>query len=129
MYEVTEEEFEEAIHLGIALIPERFRCDIDNVSFIAQDEPDACQLASIGKGDHLHRELLGLYSGIALTRRSPTGYGAGNTMPDTITVFQGPHQRIASSREQLFENVRRTVVHEVGHYFGMDEEQVRKMGY
>jgi predicted Zn-dependent protease with MMP-like domain len=46
-----------------------------------------------------------------------------------ITIFKGPHERVAYSREQLFEQVRKTVVHEVGHYFGMDEDQLREMGY
>lgn len=128
MFEVSDEEFEEAISRGIESIPERFRRDIENVVFVAQDEPNASQLALINRGDSLHRELLGLYSGVSRTRRGAY-YGAGSAVPDVITVFQGPHQRIANSREQLFENVRRTVVHEVGHYFGMDEEQLREMGY
>ena len=49
--------------------------------------------------------------------------------PDSITIFKGPHERISSSRDELFELVRRTVVHEVGHHFGLDEEQLRAMGY
>lgn len=129
MFEVTDGEFEEAVQRGIDCIPERFRNELENVAFAVQDEPDASQRATMVDSDCAgRRELLGLYAGIPLNRRG-AGYGGYSSMPDMITIFKSPHQRIAWSKEDLYENVRRTVVHEVGHYFGMDEDQLREMGY
>ena len=129
MFEVTEDEFEEAVRRGIECIPARFRDQIDNVAFCMQDEPDAGQRASMVQSEcRGRRELLGLYSGIPLSKRG-ADYGGYSSMPDMITVFKGPHERMAWSKESLFENVRKTVVHEVGHYFGLDEDQLRAMGY
>ncbi|MEP6963624.1 MAG: metallopeptidase family protein, partial [Acidobacteriota bacterium] len=68
--------------------------------------------------------LLGLYEGRPLTVR---GAADGFHMPDQITIFQGPHERMARSVEHLEELVAETVWHEVAHYFGMDEGQVRRM--
>lgn len=129
MVQVTDDEFEQAVQAGIDSIPARFRDQIDNVAFCLQDEPDPGQRARMtGSACPGRRELLGLYSGISLARRG-AGYGGYGSMPDMITVFKGPHERLAWSKEELFENVRRTVVHEVGHYFGMDEAQLAAMGY
>lgn len=130
LYEVDDEEFEQMIQDALLSIPERFRSAIDNVAFVMQEEPDAYQRSRISRGtsDHVRKELLGLYSGIALTRRGAY-YGTGNTQPDIITIFKGPHMRVSRSAEDLHERVRKTVVHEVGHYFGMDEQQLRDMGY
>ena len=72
-------------------------------------------------------DLLGLYDGVSLYDRGD-GYGVGD-YPDTITIFKGPHERLGGNREETLEEVRRTVIHEVAHYFGMDEEQVDDMGY
>ena len=70
---------------------------------------------------------MGLYSGIAMTERGDY-YGYGE-FPDTITIFKGPHERMGLSHADTIEEIRRTVVHEIAHYFGMDEEQVDEMGY
>lgn len=70
-------------------------------------------------------DLLGLYDGIPLTERDDY---AGD-VPDVITVFKGPHERLCNSREEMVEEIRKTVVHEIGHYFGMDEEAIDEMGY
>ena len=126
MYRTTDTEFQEAVENAILSIPEDFRVLIDNVAFVVQDEPTVSQLASVGGKPR--QELLGLYSGIALTRRS-IHYGTGGPQPDTITIFKGPHERVSFSQEDLTERIRVTVLHEVGHYFGMNEQQLRDAGY
>lgn len=71
-------------------------------------------------------DFLGLYDGIPLTERD----GAYDfEVPDVITVFKGAHERSFDTREEMVEEIRKTVVHEIGHYFGMDEEAIARMGY
>src|SRR5262249_35736734 len=82
-----------------------------------ESEPSRAQLARL-RGS----TLLGLYEGRPLTVRSVSD---GFVMPDRITIFQGPHERLARSPEHLRELVEDTLWHEVAHYFGMDERQVR----
>lgn len=122
MYRISDIEFQEAVEKAILSIPENFRAIIDNVAFVVQEEPTNAQRVTFGG------ELLGLYSGISLPRRS-IHYGIGGPQPDTITIFKGPHERVSFSQEDLIERVRVTVLHEVGHYFGMNEQQLRDAGY
>ena len=70
-------------------------------------------------------DLLGLYDGIPLTERDEYDF----CPPDVITVFKGPHERLCATREEMVEEIRKTVVHEIGHYFGMDEDDIQRMGY
>ncbi len=70
-------------------------------------------------------DLLGLYDGIPLTERDEYDF----CPPDVITVFKGPHERLCETREEMVEEIRKTVVHEIGHYFGMDEDDIQRMGY
>jgi predicted Zn-dependent protease with MMP-like domain len=101
-------------------IPPRFRKRMKNIALLVEDEPSAAQLARgrVPRGG----TLLGLYEGRPLTQRSVFEPFA---MPDRITIFQGPHMRMARSAEELAKLVEDTVWHEVAHYFGMDERQVR----
>ena len=103
-----------------ARIPARFRKRLKNVALIVEPEPSAAQLAR-GRVEH-GNTLLGLYEGRPLTQRSVFESFA---MPDRITIFQGPHERLARTPEDLPRLVADTVWHEVAHYFGMDELQVR----
>ena len=128
MYRTTDTEFQEAVEKAILSIPEDFRVIIDNVAFVVQEEPTYSQLTSVGGNRSPRKELLGLYSGIALPRRS-VHYGIGGPQPDIITIFKGPHERVSFSQEDLTERIRVTVLHEVGHYFGMNEQQLREAGY
>ena len=128
---MTDEEFEAAVEAAIDSIPDRFFDELDNVVFAVDDEPSAEQRARSGEdgaaceGD----ELLGLYDGVPLTERDSL-YGTGE-LPDVITVFKGPHERCFAELgdETLRDEIRRTVIHEVGHYFGNDEETLAAMGY
>ena len=126
MIRLTDEEFEEAVQDAIDSIPDEFLDELENVAFVIADEPTKQDFRGDGyftkKGD-----LLGLYDGRAMTNRGGS-YGLGD-YPDTITIFKGPHERLGDTRENVLEEIRRTVVHEIAHYFGMDEEQVGDMGY
>ena len=126
MFRITDEEFEAAVQDAIDSFPDEFLDELDNVAFILADEPsDEDQ-----EGDGLYADngdLLGLYDGVSLLERSD-GYGF-NDYPDTITIFKGPHERLCDNRADVLEEIRITVVHEVAHYFGMDEDQVDEMGY
>mgnify|MGYP002396208544 CR=1 FL=1 len=69
-------------------------------------------------------ELLGLYQGVPLDRR---GFYYGNVLPDKITLFQNPIESICKTKEEVKEKVREVIIHEVGHYFGLDDERLREL--
>ena len=114
------QEFDRLVSAAYARIPVRFRKRLKNVALMVEPEPTPRQLASgrVPRGG----TLLGLYEGRPLTTRSVFEPFA---MPDRITIFQGPHERLASSPDHLARMVEDTVWHEVAHYFGMNEFQVR----
>jgi predicted Zn-dependent protease with MMP-like domain len=107
---VTRREFDQMVERCLARIPARFRRRMENVALLVEDEPPT-------------PGLLGLYHGRPLPSRSA---GESFAMPDRITIYQGPHQRMARDRAHLERIVLDTVWHEVAHYFGMDEQQVRR---
>ena len=107
---MDQEEFEKIVERAVQRIPPAFRKRIENVAIIVEPEPP-------------RRGLLGLYQGVPLTERSVYD---GFRMPDKITIYQGPHERMAHNPEQLEEMVAETVWHEIAHYFGMDEAEVRR---
>ena len=126
MVSLTDEEFEGAVQDALDSIPDEFLDELENVAIVIADEPDGEDF----EGDGYYAEggdLLGLYDGLALTERDG-GYGFGD-YPDTITIFKGPHERLDDSRAVVLEEVRKTVVHELAHYFGLDEDRVDDMGY
>lgn len=96
---------------------------LDNVAIIVGDRPTPQQLAQVGlsPGDL----LFGLYVGVPKTRR---GFTYGETIPDKILIFQRPIERVCRTPAQVRAEVRRTVLHEIGHHFGMDEGQLRAAG-
>lgn len=71
-------------------------------------------------------DLLGLFDGLSIVERA-NGYD--DDIPDVITVFKGPHERCFNSREEIVEEVGKTIIHELGHYFGLSEDQLAAMGY
>lgn len=129
VYQLTDEEFDRVVEDALAAFPDRFIEAFENVAIVVADEPTPHQLRSIGRTEAESRgsELLGLYEGVPLTERG-SRYGDGE-VPDVISIFKGPHERCFATREGLVEQIRKTVVHEVGHYFGNDEETLRAMGY
>ena len=117
---MSPDEFDKLVQGAYGRIPSRFRGRLKNVAMLVEAEPSAAQLAEAGVGPG--GTLLGLYQGRPLTQRSVFESFA---MPDRITIFQGPHERLAHGEAHLQRMVEDTVWHEVAHYFGMDERQVR----
>ena len=107
---LSETDFDTLVTRALRRIPPRFRKHLRNVAIIVEPEP-----ARPG--------LLGLYQGHPLTTRS---VGHSFTMPDRITIYQGPHERQARNLAELEQMVADTVWHEIAHYFGMDEGRVRR---
>jgi predicted Zn-dependent protease with MMP-like domain len=103
-------EFELLVEDALRLIPWRFRRRMNNVAIVVEKEPP-------------RPGVLGLYQGRPLANRSVF---EGFTMPDKITIFQGPHERLSRTRDELEQMVADTVWHEIAHHFGMDEREVRR---
>lgn len=119
------EDFEHLVEEGFLMIPDKFREKIENVAFIVEDEPSEEVRVQERLGEH--DTLFGLYTGIPITLRGDH-YGMGMTMPDTITIYQGPIEEEAAGDEALIRViVADTVWHEVGHYLGLNEEEVQRL--
>jgi predicted Zn-dependent protease with MMP-like domain len=118
---MSDEEFERLVAEGIDAIPERFLLRIENVVVVVEDLPSEQQLLAHGIEDPY--ELLGLYEGVPVTERGET-YGVGGLLlPDKITVFKLPILAEAEGDpEKIRDVVRDTVWHEIGHYFGWDDD-------
>ena len=131
MHRMTDREFESAVEEALASIPERFLDALENVAVVVEDEPNDYHLEALDDPDCLgasmvNDELLGLYDGVSLPDRAD---GYDGDAPDVITVFKGPHERCFGSREEVVEEIGKTVVHEIGHYFGIDDARLHEMGY
>ena len=129
MYRMTDKEFEGIVADALDSIPDHLFEALENVIVTVADEPDDEQLAAIDSdgAEVCDDELLGLYDGLPLTERGAY-YGEGD-LPDVITIFKGPHERCFEGRACVHEEVRKTVIHEIGHYFGNDEAMLGEMGY
>jgi len=114
------EKFEILVEEALAGLPRRFKKLLHNLAVIVEDTPPR-QIASrrVSAGS-----LLGLYHGVPLKHR---GSYYGNVPPDVIVIYQKPIERICSSDEEIRERVKEVVLHEVGHYFGLSEEELREI--
>jgi predicted Zn-dependent protease with MMP-like domain len=117
MVHVSEERFEQLVTDALDSIPSELAGAIENVAIVVADWPPG------GRGSG----LLGLYEGIPLTRRDPNAYAA--VTPDRITIFRGPLSARAADEADLAAQVRVTVLHEVGHYFGLTDDRLRELGW
>jgi len=113
------EEFEQVVSDALASLPRRFRKAMTNIAIIVEDEPgpDLLEEMDIEPPD----TLFGLYTGTPLTER---GWQYGNALPDRILLFQGPHEREAQDDDDLVASIAETLIHEIGHYFGLSEEEI-----
>jgi predicted Zn-dependent protease with MMP-like domain len=116
---LTRAEFERVVAEALDSLPPRFAEMVENVVVTVEDEPSADDLDSLEDDDD--SELLGIYRGVALTER---GFDAEPLVPDEIAIFRGPINRVSRSRAEAVEEVRLTVIHELGHYFGLDDEEM-----
>lgn len=120
---MSDEEFSEVVADALDAVPQQWLDGLDNVMFTIEAEPSSEQRAQMcGAG----QDLLGLYVGVPLTKRA--GFYAG-VMPDTIYLFSGPILRRSTSRTDAVEQIRVTLLHEMGHHYGMDDKRLRELGY
>ncbi|MGA2582558.1 MAG: metallopeptidase family protein [Tepidisphaeraceae bacterium] len=124
MYSVTRERFGELIEEVLAELPEQFAKFVEEIPIEVADRPSPKQLrdAHVPRG----HTLLGLYHGRNRLSRSVADTGA---LPDVIYLFQQPIQSMCDNDEDLRRQVRITLLHEIGHHFGMDEDDLEKLGY
>ena len=113
---LSDAEFEEAVGDALDLIPDELARLMSNVAVLVEEEP--------AQGDP---ELLGLYEGVPLTERD--GWWDAGSLPDRITIYKGPLTRLCDDRENLLDEIAVTVVHEVAHHFGIDDERLHELGY
>jgi len=120
------EEFEAIVEETFEMLPDQFRSAIENVGVVVEEYPDDELVRSLKlRSKH---DLLGLYQGIPLTARG-SWYGTLPVTPDKITLYRKNIEMRARSEEQLRREIYDSLVHEIGHYFGMNEEQIRSAGY
>jgi predicted Zn-dependent protease with MMP-like domain len=114
--------FERLVADALAGIPQRFRDAMTNLVIVVEDEPgrDLLREMEIEPPD----TLFGLYQGTPLTERR---WDYGNALPDRILLFQGPHEREADDEDDLVVSIGETLIHEIGHYFGLSEEQIEEI--
>lgn len=107
--------FEKLVDLAIQELPEEFRKRLENVAIIVDDDPP----------DEYGDTLLGLYEGTPLTER-----GAGAPLyPDRIWIFQNPIEGECATEDEIKEEIKTTIVHEVAHFFGIDDDYLEELGY
>jgi len=119
---VNRKKFEQLVAEALATIPRRFREAMSNLAIVVEDEPsrELLREMEIDPPD----TLLGLYQGIPLTERR---WDYGNALPDRILLFQGPLQRESEDEDDLVVAIGETLIHEVGHYFGLSEEEIEEI--
>jgi predicted Zn-dependent protease with MMP-like domain len=119
---MTRAEFDHHVQDALADIPREFRKAMQNIAIVVEDEPSRELLhdMEIEPPD----TLFGLYQGTPLTERQWSG---NTTLPDRILLFQGPHEREAADDDDLIGSIAETLIHEIGHYFGMSEDQIEEI--
>jgi predicted Zn-dependent protease with MMP-like domain len=119
---VTRQRFEELVAQALDALPDEFAELLENVAVVVEEEPTDDDLEEVGidPDDPDRDELFGLYQGVPLADRD----SAYSALPDRIAIFRGPILRLCTSRRQILREVRDTVVHELGHHFGLDEDEM-----
>jgi predicted Zn-dependent protease with MMP-like domain len=111
-------EFERLVEEALETLPPQFAELVQNVSVVVEEEPAAHDRELL---DDPRDELLGIYRGVALTRRT---HDMLPMLPDQIAIFRGPIMRIARTRHNAIQQIRDTVIHELGHYFGLHDHDM-----
>jgi predicted Zn-dependent protease with MMP-like domain len=119
---MTRRQFEALVERALRGLPRRFRERIANIAVVVEDWADDETLAEMGIEPP--DTLYGLYRGVDITQRDST---YGNVLPDVITIYQGPIEEDAADEEEMRAIVRETVVHELGHYFGLDDATMHRI--
>jgi len=116
---MTRERFRQLVDEALETIPGHFRDAMQNIAIVIEDEPTVVQLDEVGLQSP--ETLLGLYQGTPLTDRQ---WAHGNTLPDKITLFQGPIEDDSEDEDDVVVAIGETLIHEIGHYFGLSEEEI-----
>jgi predicted Zn-dependent protease with MMP-like domain len=122
MVEISRKEFERLVERALRKLPRRFRTRLENIAVVVEDWADEATLEEMGIEPP--DTLYGLYRGTDLTRRD---LQYGGVLPDVIAIYQGPIQEDCETVEEMEELVRDTVAHEVGHYFGLDDDRLSEL--
>ena len=124
MPRVPRAEFQKLVARAVELLPPRFLARLENVDVVVEDEPtdEDLDLAGVEPGG----TLLGLYHGIPQSER---GSWYGNMLPDRIVIYQRPIEAVARNRREIQKEIRITLMHEIGHHFGLGEEELSEAGY
>jgi predicted Zn-dependent protease with MMP-like domain len=117
---IDDADFEALVEDAIARLPPRFAQLLDNVAIIIEEEPSDEDLDGLDDDQH-GDELLGIYRGVPTTRRA---HDMLPMLPDTIAIFRGPILRISRTRREAMHEIRETVIHELGHYFGLHDDDM-----
>ena len=112
--DIGEEDFYALAEEALATLPKELLDDLENVAIVVEDEPEDGS------------ETLGVYEGTALTERDSSWFGM---LPDRVVLFRGPLSRMCEDEDELFEEIAITLVHEIGHYHGIDEERLHELGW
>jgi predicted Zn-dependent protease with MMP-like domain len=113
--------FEEVVRRALDELPEEFAERLENVSIVVEEEPDPEDLIAMGLHPQRDRdELFGLYQGTPLIDRE-SGY---SDLPDRVVIYRGPILRSCDSRREVLDEIRDTVIHELGHHFGLSDEEM-----
>ena len=115
MHELTAAEFEKLVIDELDLLPDDMVDGLDNVVFVTEDRPEDGTL-----------DLLGLYDGVALTERGQYGFGE---LPDRIILYREPLLAVSADLEELKDQIHVTLVHEIAHFYGIDDEQLHQLGW
>ncbi len=117
-------EFEKLVAQAAESLPEHFLRRLENVDVVVEDEPTAedLELAGVERGG----TLLGLYHGVPKSQRGPW---YGNILPDRIVIYQRPIEAVARDRREIRKEIRITLMHEIGHHFGLAEDDLAEAGY
>ena len=117
------QKFEQLVIKAIDDLPNEFHDRLENIIVVVVDRPTSDQLEVLGRK---HNEtLLGLYEGVPLTKR---GRHYGFVTPDKITIFQKPIEAICKNEMQVIAEVKRVVLHEIAHHFGISDTRLRQLG-
>lgn len=114
--EIADDEFDALVEEAFDDLPPELLEHIDNLIFVIEDEPEDGS------------DTLGVYEGFALTERDNSSYGLGQ-LPDRIVLFKGPLTRLARDVDELIDEIVITLVHELGHYHGIDEHRLHELGW
>jgi predicted Zn-dependent protease with MMP-like domain len=119
---MTRAAFLKRVDEAMRLIPQEFRDALQNVAIVVEDEPSNDMMVEVGIEPP--DTLLGLYQGTPLTERT---WAHGNTLPDKVTLFQGPIEDASDDDDDVAVAIGETLIHEIGHYFGLSEAEIEEI--